>query len=117
MNRLFIVVLVFVSLLSLGCMSDTGRVYLDTVPHDATVFVNDVEIGKTPVEFNFTHDEPMELEIVKTGYYPVSERMDTYWLRMEVTKGNYGEYRDEKPDGTKSRLYWKVMTTRKLHEK
>lgn len=99
-----------------GCMSDTGKVYLDTSPEQATVWLNNQAIGETPIEFNFTYDEPMIMEITRDGYYPISERLDAYWVHMEMVKGTYGEYRDTKEDGTKSRLYWKVTTTRTLHK-
>ena len=47
MKKLLNILFISLALISVGCMSDTGRVYLDTKPEGATVYVNDHMIGET----------------------------------------------------------------------
>ena len=128
MKKLLNILSISLSLISVGCMSDTGRVYLDTKPEGATVYVNDHMIGETPVDFEFTHDYAVELKIEKDGYYPITERLDTDWVHIQIGKGNFKEYKEkyqtkdyrtgEVTEGQFRK--WKIVTTyelRKTNEK
>jgi hypothetical protein len=117
------VIIILLALISVGCMSDTGRVYVDTKPQGATVYVNDHMIGKTPVDFEFTHDFAVELRIEKDGYYPIYEKLDTAWVQIQWSKGNYKEYRervtmfDPYAGSTTAQVKkWKIVTTYELKE-
>ncbi len=52
-----------------GCMS--RRVSITSEPSGATVTVNDVEIGRTPVEADFTFYGIYDVLVTKDGYEPL----------------------------------------------
>ena len=128
MKKLLSILFIALPLISVGCMSDTGRVYLHTKPEGATVYVNDHMIGETPVDFEFTHDYAVELKIEKDGYYPITERLDADWVHIQIGKGNFKEYKEEYQrkdyqtgEVTTGKVRkWKIVTTyelRKTNEK
>ena len=124
MKKLSKVLTVLLGLISVGCMSDTGRVYLDTKPQGATVYINDRMIGKTPVDFKLTHDFAVELKIEKDGYYPIYEKLDAALVQIQWGKGNYKEYREKSIQedyytgeaATRKVRKWKIVTTYELKE-
>jgi hypothetical protein len=92
-----------------GCTSDTGIVRLNTDPAGASYYVDGVERGKTPAEFEWDLKQPILLEIRKEGYHPEEELLNEYWLEYQYSKGNYGTMR---VGGTKRK--WTVTINRKL---
>lgn len=52
-----------------GCMS--RRVSITSEPTGATVTVNDVEIGRTPVEADFTYYGVYDVLVTKDGFEPL----------------------------------------------
>lgn len=99
-----VVVLVFS-----GCTQKTGIVRLNTEPPGATYFVDGIERGITPAEFEWHFDRPIMLEIRKEGYHAEQELLNEKWVEYQASKGNYGEIRIGK--ATKK---WTVIINRKL---
>lgn len=52
-----------------GCVE--RRVWIDTDPPGALVWLNDAQLGRTPVDVAITHDGTYDLRIEKEGYEPV----------------------------------------------
>ncbi|HPO92448.1 MAG TPA: PEGA domain-containing protein [Phycisphaerales bacterium] len=57
------------ALLSGGCLERTIKV--TTEPEGAVVWINDVEVGRTPLETDFTYYGDFSVRIRKEGYEPV----------------------------------------------
>ena len=53
-----------------GCTSDTGIVRLYTEPSGAKYYIDGIEKGVTPAEFEWDMEQTILLEIKKEGYYP-----------------------------------------------
>ena len=73
-----------VLLLSSGCVRRTIRI--TTEPPGALVWLNHHEIGRTPVEAEFTHYGTYDLMIKKDGYEPLIGAMPT-GFRLRGTPG------------------------------
>jgi hypothetical protein len=56
-------------LLLVGCVE--RRVWIDTDPPGALVWLNDAQIGRTPVDVGIVHDGTYDLRIEKAGYEPI----------------------------------------------
>lgn len=52
-----------------GCLE--RRVSINSDPPGATVIVNDVELGRTPLEAGFTHYGLYDVRVEKDGYEPL----------------------------------------------
>jgi hypothetical protein len=52
-----------------GCAE--RRLAISSEPAGATVWVNDVEVGRTPVEVNFTHYGVYDVRLRLEGYEPI----------------------------------------------
>ncbi|MEY5033274.1 MAG: hypothetical protein RL354_2305, partial [Planctomycetota bacterium] len=52
-----------------GCVE--RRVWVDTDPPGALVWINDAQIGRSPVDVGITHDGVYDLRIEKEGYEPI----------------------------------------------
>lgn len=52
-----------------GCLE--RRVSINSDPPGATVIVNDVELGRTPLEAGFTHCGLYDVRVEKEGYEPL----------------------------------------------
>ena len=74
-----------------GCTSDTGIVRLYTEPSGAKYYIDGIEKGVTPAEFEWDMDQTILLEIKKEGYYPEKELMDKAWLKYQFNRGNVGK--------------------------
>ena len=74
-----------------GCTSDTGIVRLYTEPSGAKYYIDGIEKGMTPAEFEWDMEQPILLEIKKEGYYPEKELMDKAWLKYQFNRGNVGK--------------------------
>ncbi len=68
--RLFTPVPAIAALVALsGCVE--RRISIDTEPPGALVWLNDAQIGRTPVDVAFTHEGTYDLRIEKEGYEPL----------------------------------------------
>lgn len=52
-----------------GCVE--RRVWVDTDPPGALVWINDAQIGRSPVDVGITHDGVYDLRIEREGYEPI----------------------------------------------
>lgn len=52
-----------------GCVE--RRIIITTEPTDALVYLNDVEVGRTPLEVDFTYYGVYDVRIRKLGYEPL----------------------------------------------
>jgi hypothetical protein len=52
-----------------GCVE--RRIWIDTEPQGALVWVNDAQVGRTPVDLAITHEGTYDLRIEKEGYEPL----------------------------------------------
>ena len=100
---------VAVLLMISGCTGRVGVVRLNTDPAGASYYVDGIERGKTPAEFEWDLKQPILLEIKKKGYHPEEELLNEYWLEYQYSKGKYGTIR---VGGAKKR--WTVTINRKL---
>lgn len=61
--------LLLVALACSGCMD--RRIYITSEPTGAQVYLNDVEVGRTPLEVNFTYFGTYDVRLRKQGYEPL----------------------------------------------
>jgi hypothetical protein len=92
-----------------GCTKNTGIVRLNTDPQGAQYYVDGIEKGATPAEFEWDLRRPVMLEIRKEGYHPEQELLNREWIYYQQSKGNYGKIKIGKT--TKQ---WTVIINRKL---
>ncbi len=52
-----------------GCVE--RRIWIDTEPQGALVWINDAQAGRTPVDVAITHEGTYDLRIEKEGYEPL----------------------------------------------
>ncbi len=52
-----------------GCVE--RRIWIDTEPAGALVWLNDAQLGRTPLDLSITHDGVYDLRIEKEGYEPI----------------------------------------------
>lgn len=52
-----------------GCVE--RRIWIDTEPQGALVWVNDAQVGRTPVDLAITHEGTYDLRIEKEGFEPL----------------------------------------------
>ena len=76
-----------------GCTGKEGIVRLNTDPPGAHYYVDGVERGTTPAEFEWDSKRPIMLEIRKEGYYTEQELLNKYWVWYQDSRGNYGTVR------------------------
>ncbi|MDP7029638.1 MAG: PEGA domain-containing protein [Phycisphaerales bacterium] len=75
MHRLLPLILVAASLASTGCVRRTIRITSE--PPGALVWLNHREVGRTPVEVEFTHYGTYDLLLKKNGFEPLIGAMPT----------------------------------------
>jgi len=92
-----------------GCTGKEGIVRLNTDPPGAAYYVDGIERGTTPAEFEWRYDRPILIELKKEGYYTEEELLNKGWLHYQKYQGNYGEIRT---GGAKKK--WTVTINRKL---
>jgi hypothetical protein len=92
-----------------GCVGKVGIVRLSTDPAAAKYFLNGVEKGTTPAEFEWNYEQPILLELKKEEYHPEKELLNKAWLQFEASKGSYGETKTGKVS-----YQWVVTITRQL---
>ena len=94
---------------SFGCVGKEGVIRLNTDPPGAKYYVDGIEKGSTPAEFEWRYDRPILIELKKEGYYTEEALLNKGWLHYQMSLGNYGEIRAGKL--TKK---WTVSINRKL---
>ena len=111
MSRLSLVVVLslFVLLVFSGCVGKTGIVRLNTEPPGAKYYVDGIEKGTTPAEFEWRYDRPILIELKKEGYYTEEELLNKGWLHYQKYQGNYGKIKVGK-----NTYQWTVTVNRKL---
>ncbi len=114
-KNLLILLLFSFFTLSAGCTSTRGIIDLHSRPREATVFLDGIEKGITPVQFEFDFKTPARLELVKEGYYVEDELLNQAWVVREIRKGNYTE--GNYMVGGKSTKTWMVSTYRRMQKK
>ncbi len=94
---------------SFGCVGKEGVIRLNTDPPGAKYYVDGIEKGTTPAEFEWSYDRPILIELKKEGYYTEEELLNKGWLHYQMSQGNYGKVRTGK-----SSKQWTVSINRKL---
>jgi len=81
-------------LLVFGCNPKLGIIAVNTNPQGASVYLNGVQTGDTPMKFEFDMDKPVTMKILKEGYKPIEEKITVNWVKSEYHQGNYskGDY-------------------------
>ena len=92
-----------------SCTAKTAIVRLNTDPPGAQYYVDGIEKGTTPAEFEWDLTRPILLEIRKDGFHSERELLNNAWLKYQVSKGVIGEIRVGK--ATKQ---WTVIMNRIL---
>ena len=94
MQRYFTILFLFsFFVLFVGCTSTRGIINLRSRPHEATVYLDGVKQGVTPVQFELDFKIPATVRISKDGYYDEEELLNEAWVIREIRKGNYNEGR------------------------
>lgn len=64
-----------IAILSIGALALTGcvdrRLVITSEPSGATVFLNDAEVGRTPMEVDFTYFGTYDVRLRKEGFEPL----------------------------------------------
>jgi len=94
---------------SFSCVGKEGVIRLNTEPPGAKYYVDGIEKGTTPAEFEWSYDRPILIELKKEGYYTEEELLNKGWLHYQMSQGNYGKVRTGK-----SSKQWTVSINRKL---
>ena len=112
MSKTSMITMMFVAALLIlsGCTSDTSIVRLYTEPSGAIYYIDGIEKGATPAEFEWEMEHPILLEIKKEGYYSEKELLDKAWFKYQFNRGNIGKIRVGK---TTSRLTLTINRTLK----
>jgi len=102
------------SLVLLGALSTAfgcaeRRIYVTSVPEGATVIINDVNVGQTPVEVDFLYYGRYDVRLSKDGYEPIltSERIKAPlwdWPGFDVVAAAV-------PGKEKKQVYWHYELT------
>lgn len=100
--------------LTVACTSTKGLIEVRSRPRGATVFLDDIEQGMTPVRFEYDFKAPATLKISKNGYYEEKEFLNESWVEREIRKGNYSKGKCE--IGGEYIRSWMITTFRKLEE-
>lgn len=101
-TRLALLLLPFVAA-GLGCAE--RRLAITSEPAGATVWVNDVEVGRTPLEANFTYYGTYDVRLRLDGYEPIatSAKAEAPWYEFVgadlITEAI--------PTGVTTRVAWK----------
>lgn len=85
-----------------GCMQRT--IHISSEPSGAQVFLNDVEVGRTPLEVGFTYFGTYDVRLRKAGYEPLitSAKTDApmhEWPGIDLIAMAW-------PQGTETNIRW-----------
>lgn len=90
-----------------GCMQRS--LDITSEPSGATVYLNDVEVGRTPVEVGFTYYGEYDVLLVKDGYEPLRTRADAVAPIYEHPPLDLAA--EAMPWGVKTRVPWHFVMT------
>ncbi len=97
----YVLLLLFASC-SLGCVKRT--ISITTNPPGALVWINDREIGRTPVDFPFTYHGEYDVRIERDGSEPV---MTSAWTDRPVWDASFVDFVAEiAPVNLHSKTVW-----------
>lgn len=92
MSRLsLIAVLAVVLLVPSSCTKKKGIIRLNTDPQGAKYYVDGIEKGTTPAEFEWDLKRPIMLELKKEGFHSEQELLNKAWFQYQISKGHYGK--------------------------
>ncbi|MEE2912443.1 MAG: PEGA domain-containing protein [Planctomycetota bacterium] len=77
--RICLIIVLFTFSLFAGCVKRT--ISISSNPSGALVWVNDREVGRTPVEFEFLYYGEYDLRLERDDYEPI---MTTQWAKSPV---------------------------------
>jgi hypothetical protein len=112
-----ILLMVMAGLLLFGCASKKGRIDIVSDPLGATVYMDRVKVGVTPMtyEYNYKFSKTMRLEL--DGYYPYEEILNWGWVHWETAKGNVKENVEIGGRKDEKEKIWTVTIHRRLNKK
>ncbi len=98
------IVFIFLFASLVGCVK--RRISISSNPQGALVWVNDREVGRTPVEFEFLYYGEYDLRLEKEGFEPI---MTTRWVKTPVWELPVIDFFAEvvAPD-RESNVYWDI---------
>jgi hypothetical protein len=97
--------LAFASVVLPGCMQRT--IHISSEPSGAQVYLNDVEVGRTPVEVGFTYFGTYDVRLRKDGFEPLvtSAKTDApmhEWPGFDLIAMAW-------PQGTETNIRWHFL--------
>lgn len=90
-----------------GCMQRS--LDITSEPAGATVYLNDVEVGRTPLEVGFTYYGEYDVLLVKDGYEPLRTREDAVVPIYEHPPLDLAA--EAMPWGVRTRVPWHFVMT------
>lgn len=99
--------LVVATALASGCVE--RRVFIETDPPGALVWLNDAQIGRSPVDVGFTHHGVYDLRIEKEGYEPLVTPADTNGPIWDAVPLDF--FAEVLPIDAKAEARWKFTLT------
>lgn len=96
-----------VTALADGCMQRSLEITSE--PEGATVYLNDVEVGRTPLEVGFTYYGEYDVLLMKDGYEPLRTRADAVAPVYEHPPLDLAA--EAMPWGVRTRVPWHFVMT------
>jgi len=96
-----------VTALAGGCMQRSLEITSE--PEGATVYLNDVEVGRTPLEVGFTYYGEYDVLLMKDGYEPLRTRADAVAPVYEHPPLDLAA--EAMPWGVRTRVPWHFVMT------
>ncbi|WP_430966574.1 PEGA domain-containing protein [Spongiimicrobium sp. 2-473A-2-J] len=98
MKNIFKVLITFPMLLFMGCATiisgSRQTIKVASIPSSATVYINEVEVGKTPVERSLKRNQEYQVLIKLDGYQPyetlISKEFNAWYLGNILIGGIIG---------------------------
>jgi hypothetical protein len=110
------VFLLMACMLVLSCVTKKGRIDIVSDPPGATVYMDNVKVGVTPMTYDYNFETSRVMKLEMDGYHPYEEIMNWGWVHWETAKGNVSKD-VEINVGDKKEKVWTVTIHRKLYEK
>jgi hypothetical protein len=90
-----------------GCVE--RRIFIETDPPGALVWLNDAQVGRSPVDVGFTHHGVYDLRIEKEGYEPLVTPADTNGPIWDAVPLDF--FAEVLPVNAKAEARWKFTLT------
>ena len=90
-----------------GCVE--RRIFIETDPPGALVWLNDAQVGRSPVDVGFTHHGVYDLRIEKEGYEPLVTPADTNGPIWDAVPLDF--FAEVLPVDAKAEARWKFTLT------